>query len=269
MKLTEIFKNDREFSDDIIKQKNMVVVQHNDLISKAKYDLSTNELKIMDYIISKIKPDDTNFEIITTSLYEITEMLNLRRSGRTYNQLTRNLRNLRQKEVIIYDIERETLIVTGWLKEFEVSKTGQVIVEISTKLAPYLLELKNKGNYTQHILKDTIQLDSKYSIRLYKLMRECDKTYGQIMPSIVETPEDLKEKLSAPKSYNWSQLKQNVVDRAIDEINLKIEDMNLSLKTIKKGRRIVKIKIQNNYYPVKINTDLDMEPVPMIDWLNN
>lgn len=127
--------------------------------------------------------------------------------------------------------------------------------------------MKNKGNYTQHILQDTIQLDSKYSIRLYKLMRERDKNRGKDVPIIIDTPKGLKEKLSAPKSYNWSQLKQNVIDRAIEEINLKIRDMNLELKTVKNGRKIVQLKIKNTFYPIKITEKSD--PVPMINWLES
>src|SRR5699024_11564542 len=75
------------------------------LITKAKYDLTTNEIKVMDYIISKIKPDDEEFDVVDSSLYEISKVLGLKRSGRTYNQLTNTLRNLRQKEVIIYNEE--------------------------------------------------------------------------------------------------------------------------------------------------------------------
>lgn len=243
----------------------MVVAQHNDLITKAKYDLTTNEIKVMDYIISKIKPDDEEFDMVYSSLYEISNVLGLKRSGRTYNQLTNTLRNLRQKEVIIYNEKTETATVTGWLQEFDVTRTGQVEAKVSLKLAPYLLALKTKGHYTQHVLSDTIQLDSKYSIRLYKLMREADKHRGKSMPDIRHTPEELAVLMSAPKSYNWSQLKQNVIDKAIDEINLKIVDMNLELHTKKRGRKVVEIDIYNTFYPIRRNKNED--DVPMTNWL--
>lgn len=264
--VTELFNSDRDFSEDVIKQQNMVVAQHNDLITKAKYDLTTNEIKVMDYIISKIKPDDEEFDVVDSSLYEISKILGLKRSGRTYNQLTNTLRNLRQKEVIIYNEETETATVTGWLKEFDVSRTGQVQAEISLKLAPYLLALKTKGHYTQHVLKDTIQLDSKYSIRLYKLMREADKRRGKSMPVVKHTPEKLAVLMSAPKSYNsWGRLNDKVIKPAINEINLKIEDMDLELRTKKRGRKVVEIEIHNTFYPVRRNKSAN--DVPMTNWL--
>lgn len=266
--MSQLFSSDRDFSYEVLKQQNMVVAQHNDLITKAKYDLSTNEIKVMDYIISKIKPDDEEFHTVHSSLYEIANVLGLKRSGRTYNQLTDTLRNLRQKEVIIYNEETETATITGWLQEFDVTRTGQVEVKISLKLAPYLLALKSKGHYTQHVLSDTIQLDSKYSIRLYKLIREADKHRGKVMPSISHTPEKLAELMSAPKSYDsWGRLNDKVIKPAIDEINLKIDDMDLELHTKKRGRKVVEVDIYNVFYPIK-QTNID-SPVPMINWIKD
>ena len=264
--MNEFFSSDRDFSEDVVKQQSMVVAQHNDLITKAKYDLTTHEIKVMDYIISKIKPDDEEFDTVHSSLYEISNVLGLKRSGRTYNQLTNTLRNLRQKEVIIYNEDTETATVTGWLQEFDVTRTGQVEAKISLKLAPYLLELKSKGHYTQHVLSDTIQLDSKYSIRLYKLMREADKNRGKIAPVIKHTPEELAVLMSAPKSYaSWGRLNDKVIKPAIDEINLKIIDMDLELHTKKRGRKVVEVEIYNTFYPRKHSIK---NPVPMTNWLN-
>ena len=44
--MNEFFSSDRDFSEDVVKQQSMVVAQHNDLITKAKYDLTTNEIKV-------------------------------------------------------------------------------------------------------------------------------------------------------------------------------------------------------------------------------
>lgn len=262
--VADLFNSDRDFSEDVIKQQSMVVAQHNDLITKAKYDLTTNEIKVIDYIISKIKPDDEEFDTVHSSLYEVANVLGLKRSGRTYNQLTNTLRSLRQKEVIIYNEETETATVTGWLQEFDVTRTGQIEAKVSLKLAPYLLALKSKGHYTLHVLSDTIQLDSKYSIRLYKLLREADKHRGKSMPSIKHTPEQLAELMSAPKSYDsWGRLNDKVIKPAIDEINLKIEDMDLELQAKKRGRKVVEVEIYNTFYPIQRDKNNE---VPMVNW---
>ena len=74
-----IWRNDRNFDlDEYEKQQYYYVAESNDLITKARHDLTARELKIMDFIISKIQPDDENFDIVHTSMYELTNVLNLR-----------------------------------------------------------------------------------------------------------------------------------------------------------------------------------------------
>src|SRR5699024_2800163 len=106
----------------------------------------------------------------------------------------------------------------------------------------------------------------KYSIRIYKLIREADKHLGKVMPNIRHTPEKHVELTSATKSYNWSQIKQNEIDKAIDEINLKIIDLNLDLLIKIRCRKVDKVDIYNTFYPRKQSTEY---PVTMTNWLNN
>lgn len=54
----------------------------------------------MDYVVSKIKATDENFNIIQTSMYELTNVLNLKRNGRTYSQLAESLESMRSKSVL-------------------------------------------------------------------------------------------------------------------------------------------------------------------------
>ena len=75
-----IWKNDRNFAlDRYEKQQYYYVAEANDLITKARHDLTARELKIMDFVISKIKPDDEHFTTIKTSMYELTNVLNLKK----------------------------------------------------------------------------------------------------------------------------------------------------------------------------------------------
>lgn len=85
-------------------------------------------------------------------------------------------------------------------------------------------------------------------------------------PVLKGSPDELKIKLSAPETYNWSQFKQNILEKSINEINLKIEDMDLQMNTGKRGRRVVHVEIYNNFYPIKdyVPTEND---VPMFNWL--
>lgn len=264
----DLYRNDRSFNDEVVKQRNMFVAEHNDLIAKADYDLTARELKIMDFLISRIKPEDETFNVIYTSLYEIANVLGLQRSGQVYNQIADNLRSLRRKEVMILDQGKNgrSITFTGWINDPTFHENGQVEVLISEKFMPFLLDLRNSGNYTQYLLFDTVKLKSKYSIRLYKLMRESDKHRGKIMPVLRETPEKLSILMSAPEAYNsWGRLNDKVIKPAIDEINLEIDDMQLELHTKKRGRRVIEVEICNTFYPIQQDKENE---VPLFNWLD-
>lgn len=243
-----LWSNDRNFNEEDFKnQRYYLVAEHNDLITKARYDLTARELKIMDYIISKIKPEDEDFNIIQTSMYEISNVLNLKKSGRTYSQLANSLNSMRKKDIYIYDEKERSVVMTGWLETAKMWENGKLELKINKEFAPYLLQLKGDGHYTQYFLDDTVQLKSKYSILLYKLMREADKDYGSSIAIIQGSVEDFKLWLGSPKSYTYSRLKENIICPAIEEINLKIKDMDIELFQARRGRRITQIELHNNF----------------------
>ncbi|GKS82418.1 hypothetical protein LPAF129_21040 [Ligilactobacillus pabuli] len=243
-----LWKNDRNFNEeDFEQQQYFQVAEHNDLITKARHDLNARELKIMDYVISKIKPDDEHFNVIQTSMYELSNVLDLKRSGRTYSQLAQNLDDMRAKSIRIYSEKERRITMTGWFEVVDLWENGKVKLKINERFAPFLLKLKDKGHYTQYYLVDTVKLKSKYSIMLYKLMREADKDNGSKIAIVQGTPQEWKTWLGAPESYTYGRLKDKILNPAIEEINLEIEDMDLSLFQARRGRSVVQVEIHNNF----------------------
>ena len=250
------------------KQQYYYVVESNDLITKARHDLDARELKIMDYVVSKIKPDDEDFNIVQTSMYELTNVLNLKRNGRTYSQLAESLESMRAKSVRVYNEIEKRLTLTGWFEVVDLWENGKIQLKINKQFAPYLLQLKH--DYTQHLLIDTVKLKSKYSILLYKLMREADKDKGKSIAILQGTPEEFKEWLGAPENYDYNRLKENILKKAVEEINLKIDDMDLEILQGRYGRKVVQVEIHNNW-TVQRATEENAEYVESItthDWLN-
>lgn len=146
---------------------------------------------------------------------------------------------------MIYNKNKKSITQTGWVSEATYEENGQIEILLSSKLAPYLLGLKE--NYTQYLLHDTVQLNSKYAILLYKLMREADKDRGKKITILQGEPADFMEWLGAPKSYTYGRLKDNILNKAIEEINLKIDDMDLELFQARRGRQVVLVEIHNNF----------------------
>jgi len=243
-----LWKNDRNFNeDDFERQRTFLVAEHNDLITKARHDLTARELKIMDYVISKIRPDDDKFNVINTSMYEISNVLNLKRNGRSYSQLAESLNDMRKKDVFIYNEEERSVTMTGWFERAKVWENGKVELKINKDFAPFLLQLIEKGNYTQYFLNETVQLKSKYSILLYKLMRECDYDNGEKIAVLQGSPEDFRIWLGSPTSYSYGQFKDKILKKAVEEINLKIDNMNLEIFQARRGREVVQVEIHNNW----------------------
>lgn len=264
-----IWRNDRNFALDKYEQQQYYwVVESDDLITKARHDLTARELKIMDFVISKIKPIDNEFFTVKTSMYELTNVLNLKRSGTTYSDLSKNIGELRKKEVLIYNDEKEMITQTGWVESANYYKNGQVEIKLNNQLAPHLLGLKS--HYTQHLLADTVKLKSKYAILLYKLMREADKDKAKSIAILQGTPEEFKVWLGAPENYEYKQLKQNILKKAVEEINLKIEDMDLGILQGRYGRKVVQVEIHNNW-TVQRATEENNEigSISTHNWLSN
>ena len=82
----------------------------------------------MTFLSLKIQPEDKEFEELETSMYELTNVLEIKRSGRTYNQIANTLDDLRKKEVTIYNQERDSIVRTGWVSSAEYFKNGKVLL---------------------------------------------------------------------------------------------------------------------------------------------
>lgn len=94
-----IWRNDRNFAlDEYEQQQYYYVVESNDIINKARHDLTARELKIMDFVISKIQPEDTQFNVIKTSMYELTKVLNIKQNGKNYGDMAKAIGDLRKKK---------------------------------------------------------------------------------------------------------------------------------------------------------------------------
>ena len=49
------------------------------MITRDRHDLTARELKIMDFVISKIQPTDSDFTTIHTNINKLTNVLNLKK----------------------------------------------------------------------------------------------------------------------------------------------------------------------------------------------
>ncbi|MCL2410408.1 MAG: replication initiation protein [Treponema sp.] len=231
--------------DDLNKIRNYKVVKANELIQKSRFDLNLQEQKIILYIISKIKPADLEFEEYSFSIQDFCEVCGFdNTSGKNYENIKKSLQDLRNKSVWIQiNDKRQTTL--AWFDKVTIDRgSGVVTLKIDDHMKPYLLALKS--NFTQYELFYTLAMKSRYSIRLYELLKSHEFRINKIFGV-----DELKVLLSAEKYERFPDFKRRVLDIAVKEIN-EVSDLNAEYEIIKKGRKSdnidfeIRLKVETN-----------------------
>ena len=225
--------------------KNVLFVKSNDLI-EARYNLSLSEQKIILYAVSKLDRSQENFEVMSLKVRDFAELLGTTKER--YSEIRDIIRGLRKKELIINAQEGE--IITGWVSSMQyMDKEGAIELEFSRKLTPYLLQLRKK--FTRYQLKNILYLKSKYSVRMYQLMKQYE-----VIKRRTFMLKDIKKMLMIDEDQykRMYDFERFVLKQSTDEIN-EYTDINISYVKNKKGRSIdsitfvIESKEDNLYIP--------------------
>lgn len=216
-----------------------VAVKHNDIIQNSKYklnrgsggSLSVTEQKILLYVISKIKYDDTRFEYIDFTIKEFCEVCGINpRNGDRYTRLKECLTKLRSRTMWLYNPDDDFETTVGWVSKIAMSRgNGKVRILLDDDLKPYLLGLK--GNFTQIPIADVMRISSKHAVTLYELLR----SYYYLGNKIKFNIDDLKERLDCLSYESFYNFKTKVIIPSIEDINLHT-DLCVDVEYIKTGR---------------------------------
>ena len=220
-----------------------LVVKSNRLI-EAKSRLSIQEQRILLTAISQIKPteEDFNEKGYAISIAEFRELADLK--GRAYYTEIKDLTaKLVGRMIVIH--EDDGILQTSWLSSAKyVDQQGIVYLNFDERLKPYLIQLKKE--FTSFQLHYVMKLKSKYSTRIYELLKQYEKIGHREF-----TLEALREKVSVEngKYEKYGDFNRNVVKKAQVEIN-KNTDIKFIYVQRKLGRKVVGIK-----FSIQINRD--------------
>lgn len=109
-------------------------------------------------------------------------------------------------------------------------KTETIRIAVNKDFAFLLNEL---SAYTMFELDEYIDLDSKYSKNLYRLLKQY-RTTGEMRISDID---DFREKLDCPKKYSAKYFMFQCIKPAIEELNEKHYFNNLTVETEKARKR--------------------------------
>ncbi len=213
--------------------KNYIVTKSNKLIN-CDYDLSLQEQKIILTLASMVQPQDTEFKEYEFKIKDFTELLQVN-NKKMYIEIPKITRELMKK---VFEIrEGKKIIQLSWLSSavYETGE-GKVILKFDSNLKPYMLGLKNF--YTTYKLANVLILKSKYSIRLYEILKS-----NEFKKSIEIEIEELKSMVGANADYFkiYADLKRKVIIQAQKELKDKT-DISFDFEEVKTGRKTTSIK---------------------------
>lgn len=207
-----------------------LVVKDNNLIQKAKFNLTPTQQKLISYVISLIKPTDRELQKYEISIMDFCYLCGIDKNH-FYSDFKDIIDDLDNKA---FWIKTDTKVFKfRWFSEVEyMPRQGKVKVMLNSNIKAYLIDLSK--NFTRYELYNILALKSKYSTRLYEIF----KSYAFQRVKEIDL-EELKELLCAT-NYSFRDFRRDILDKATAEIN-HFTDIDVSYETVSQGRKVVAI----------------------------
>jgi len=224
---------------DVTIERSYNVIKSNDLIRHSRYDLSLVEQKIILRLIQLIKPQDKEFNEYHLDINEFCSLCGIEQNnGTNILNIKTSLKQLHDKSFWIKIGEEDVLC--SWVAKVKINaRSGDVIIKLDDDLKPFLLELKK--NFTEYSLFYILAMKSKYSIRMYEML----KSY-QFKNNITINIDELKITLLANHYERFYDFKKNVITLAINEINM-FTDLIVTYDFKKKGKSVTSVNFKIRY----------------------
>lgn len=229
-------------AQDVEIMRSFKVTKANALIQQTRFHMPYHEYRLLNFLMSKIQPEDKDFHDITVSVQEFCRVVGIdETNGGNYVYLKKITKSFMSRIFEIYP-DNYTTIQLMWISSCAYHhKKGTIEFTFNERLKPYLLALKER--FTTYCLYYTLAMKSQYSVRIYEFLKSYEKL-GRWEFDI----EDLKRKLNCENYKRYPDFKRYVLDMAKKEIN-NCSDLLIDLKPLKDGRRYAKIAFTINRKP--------------------
>jgi plasmid replication initiation protein len=252
--------------ENLICNKELSVVQANELIRSKQDDLSLLEAKLIKVAISQIVMDDTDLRTYTCRATELADFLGIDQKT-IYRDLETLAATILKKVISIKDKSKPrrngqyNYKKFHWVDSFEYYN-GLVTIKISEELKPYLLGLN--ALFTEYGLDSILGLPTPNSIRLFELLSSYEsltnpyslrnQSYSTPYPHIPKAHNELIFSIEYLRKYfncenkypNTNHFIQYVIDISVKGINKNNPTMRVSYRTVKEGRSLAYVLFKIN-----------------------
>ncbi|GMM86955.1 replication initiation protein [Pseudoalteromonas sp. MTN2-4] len=214
--------------------RNRIVKKSNKIISARIKGYTSVQKKILNLAITELKEDTQENDVISFQASDVLKVIGL--GKKNHAELRKaTLGMIRGVEIPEPD---GTIIQVPTFKKFTYHKGGKIDIQFGEDILPYLVRAKTE--YTKYFFENIQKFKGDYSSDIYELCIQYKNTKQGYRDISID---ELRHNLSIPDSkYKlFGHLKSRVLDPQILEINKK-SDINVSLETIKTGRKITAVR---------------------------
>ena len=221
-----------------IKKTEIIIRKHENLVM-AKHKLSRNAQKAYSLMLSTIKSTDADFKDHWLNYYDFATSVGSgnKDARRDLEKICKELNSVTLK---IPQEDNSILFTSLVSSAMYYPDTGALRFRIDPALAPYLLSLKDR--YLKYDIQNILRLKSKYSIKLYEVLKHYINKKKSKKITLDFTLEEFRKLLDIPKSYKYSDINNRILKESVEDF--KKTDLSFSYIPIKRGRSVHSIEIE-------------------------
>jgi len=224
-----------------------IVAQHNALVN-ARFSFVPLQMRLFLALLSRIRFDDVEFK---EHVIPVSELVFERHGGAAYQQIDEMCDDITSFKLYIELLDDTTRkrrrrpkydYIPLMAKAGYDGELGGVVAAFNPLIMPYLLQLRESGNFTLADLDELRKLKSPSSVRIYWLLKE----YADFGQRTITT-EQLRFMLDiAENEYpRFSNFKARVLDRA--RVELARTDMPFTFELERQNQLVQRIKFLFGY----------------------
>lgn len=214
------------------------IVKKSNALARARWAAeSVWEPRLVALLASKVRPDDSDFQVYEIPITELIGLSEKKPSGRTYMELASIVDKVMSRVITIKDGDKG-----GWIKYNVFSRCrynpekGTLELRFDPDLKPHYLNLQR--NFAQYKLLEYLMLPSIYSQRIFEILKSwADRS------EVVLSIEELHNMLGTPESLRkkFPDFRRRVLEKAHKDI-LKTTTLAYEWQPIKEGRAFRSIR---------------------------